>query len=380
MGAQCSVMGHNPDPRQPPDGLPRTLEELRDDVDQVDQELARLLQRRATLSRHIGQAKQRAGEAPQPVYVPEREAEVLTRVSDVPGPLDADALAHIYREIFSTSRALQRRLKVAHLGPAATFGHQAALECFGRSVVLQPCATNPDVLTAVESGAADYGLVPFENSTEGPVNEVLDRLGETRLQVCAEITIPVAQALVSRAATLSEVKQVLSHPQALGQTHDWLGAHLPGVPLQPFASTGGAAERAAADASVAAVAPRLAADVFGLNVLAENIQDVTGNATRFLVVTREARTVPTGRDRTLLVFSIRDHVGALRDLTDAFATNAVNLSSIQSRPSKRRTWDYVFFVELAGHASEQRVQRALARAHELTVFLRVLGSWPGADA
>lgn len=357
-------------------GAPDSLESLRARLDALDEQIVRLLQDRAALSLRVGQLK--TGADAVPIFVPHREAEVLAHVQSVAGPLDAAALGRIYREILSTSRALQRATRVAHLGPAATFGHQAALERFGSAVQLEPCQTHADVFTMVERGDVDYGLVAFENSTEGPVNEVLDRLVDTSLQICAEISLPIAHTLLSRASTLGPIKRVLAHPQAAAQARNWLAVHLPGAAVLPATSNGKAAELAAQDAagSVAAVAPKLAAEVYGLNVLAENIQDLPGNVTRFLVLARSASSGPTGHDKTAVVFSIRDRVGALRDLADGFASNEVNLSSIQSRPSRRRAWDYVFFVELDGHLAEERVQRALRRAEEHTVFLKVLGSWP----
>jgi chorismate mutase/prephenate dehydratase len=363
------------EPRTGPE--PHDLEALRARIDRLDEDIARLLQERARLSLEVGRAK---GDGDAAIFVPEREAEVLEHVRAVPGPLGQGALAGIYREVLSASRALQRPLRVAHLGPVATFGHQAARERFGSAVHLEPCATNAEVFTAVEKGVADYGLVPFENSTEGPVNEVLDRLVDTPLQVCAEATIPVAHALMSRAASLAAIERVLSHPQAAAQCRNWLTEHLAGVPVEPASSTARAAEQAAADASArtAAIAPRLAAEVYGLTVLAENVQDIPGNVTRFLVLARAPSERRTGQDKTAVVCSIRDRVGALRDLADGFASNGVNLSSIQSRPSKRRAWDYLFFIELEGHLSEPRVRRALKAAQEQTVFLKVLGSWPAA--
>jgi chorismate mutase / prephenate dehydratase len=355
---------------------PESLEQLRARIDALDSEIAHLLQERATVSLRVGQTK--GGGESAPIFVPHREAEVLANVQAVRGPLDEQALASIYREILSTSRALQRPTRVAHLGPRATFGHQAALDRFGAAAVLEACQTHAEVFSMVEKGAADYGLVAFENSTEGPVNEVLDRLVDTPLQICAEVSIPISHTLLSRATSLTTIKRVLCHPQAAGQARTWLAEHLPGVAVLPATSNGKAAELAAQDTtgSVAAIAPRIAGDVYRLNVLADNIQDVAGNMTRFLVVARSASEGATGHDKTAVVFSIRDRVGALRDLAEAFATHEVNLSSIQSRPSKRRAWDYVFFIELDGHISEVQVRRALRKAEEHTVFLKVLGSWP----
>jgi len=353
-----------------------SLEDLRARIDALDIQLARLLQERAAISLRVGQTK--GGGESAPIFAPHREAAVLANVQAVHGPLDEHALTSIYREILSTSRALQRPTRVAHLGPKATFGHQAALNQFGSAAQLEPCQTHSEVFSMVEKGAADYGMVAYENSSEGPVNEVLDRLVDTPLQICAEISLPISHTLLSRATSLSTIKRVLCHPQAAGQTRLWLAEHLPGVAVLPSTSNGKAAELAAQDStgSIAAIAPRIAGDVYRLNELADNIQDVAGNDTRFLVVARSPSEGVTGHDKTAVVFSIRDRVGALRDLAEAFSTNEVNLSSIQSRPSKRRAWDYVFFVELDGHISEVHVRRALRKAEEHTVFLKVLGSWP----
>jgi chorismate mutase/prephenate dehydratase len=355
---------------------PESLETLRARIDALDNQLASLLQERASVSLRVGQTK--GGGDSAPIFVPHREAEVLANVQAVRGPLNEHALASIYREILSTSRALQRPTRVAHLGPMATFGHQAALDRFGAAAVLEPCQTHAEVFSMVEKGAADYGLVAFENSSEGPVNEVLDRLVDTPLQICAEVSLPISHTLLSRATSMRTIKRILCHPQAAGQTRNWLAEHLPGVAVLPSTSNGKAAELAAQDTtgSVAAIGPRIAGEVYRLNVLADNIQDIAGNVTRFLVLARTASEGATGRDKTAVVFSIRDRIGALRDLAEAFASNEVNLSSIQSRPSKRRAWDYVFFVELDGHISEAPVRRALSTAEAHTVFLKVVGSWP----
>jgi chorismate mutase/prephenate dehydratase len=363
-------------PESEPAATSESLGDLRTQIDALDEKLAQLLQERAAVSLRVGQTKH-GGEL-APIFVPNREAEVLAHVQSVRGPLDEHALAAIYREILSTSRALQRPTRVAHLGPMATFGHQAAIERFGSAAELEPCQTHSEVFSNVEKGAADYGLVAFENSTEGPVNEVLDRLVDTSLQICAEVSLPIAHALVSRATSLKTIKRVLCHPQTAGQTRLWVAEHLPGVAVLPATSNGKAAELAAQDTTgtVGAIGPRIAGEVYNLNVLADNIQDIAGNVTRFLVISRSASEAPTGRDKTAVVFSIRDRIGALRDLADAFSHHDVNLSSIQSRPSKRRAWDYVFFVELDGHVSEARVRQALRKAEEHTVFLKVLGSWP----
>jgi chorismate mutase/prephenate dehydratase len=353
------------------------LSGLRTRIDEIDGQIARLLQERASISLEVGRAKGNADRAP--IFVPEREAQVLKNVADVEGPLPTQAIHSIYREILSSSRALQRPLRIAHLGPAATFGHEAAQARFGAIADFEPCATHAIVFETVEKGAADYGVVAFENSTEGPVTEVLDRMVDSPLRICAEVGLPISHNLVSKATSLSDIRRVLAHPQAAGQCRTWLSERLPGVSVEAAASNGRAAELAADDPHAAAIAPRIATAVYGLNLLEEGIQDLAGNFTRFVVVGRSASQGPSGRDKTAVVFSIKDRVGALRDMTNTFAKAEVNMSSIQSRPSKRRAWDYWFFVELDGHQAEPRVGRALRAAEEHTVFLKVLGSWPVTD-
>ena len=350
------------------------LERLRRQIDEVDAQLVTLLGERAQLSRAIGAAKSATRTAA--VYAPEREAELLDRIARLgAGPLHGEQIRAIYREILSVSRELQRQPRIAFLGPKATFGHQAALERFGSAAEYLPAAGNPDVIGEVERGVADYGVIPIENSIEGPVGETQDRLVDTELKVCDEITIAVAHFLLGRSA-IDEVRTVYSHPQAAAQCRRWIAQHLPGRDVVDVASTGLAAERVATESGTAAIATRLAADVFGLQVLAGNIQDYAHNYTRFWVIGPRMSERPTGRDKTAFVFSIRDRVGALRDVIEVFADAQISLSAIQSRPSKRKAWDYVFFVELRGHATDPAVEQALRAVEQHTVFLKVLGSWP----
>ena len=349
------------------------LEALRRAVDELDARIVELLAERSELSSQIGRAKLGNGDA---VYAPAREADVLERVTRLAGGrIRPQHLRAIYGEILSASRDLQRPPRIAFLGPKATFGHQAALQRFGTAAEYVPAATNPDVIAEVERGNADYGVIPIENSTEGPVGESQDRLVETELKVCDEVTIAVAHCLLARCPT-EEVRTVYSHPQAAAQCRRWLAQHLPDRHVVHVASTGLAAERAAREAGAAAIANRLAGEVFGLDVLVSNIHDSSNNYTRFWVVGPRMSERPTGSDKTALVFSIRDRVGALRDVVQVFAEAGISLSAIQSRPSRRRAWDYIFFVELRGHAAEPHVQRALEAAEQHTVFLKVLGAWP----
>jgi chorismate mutase/prephenate dehydratase len=349
------------------------LDDLRRALDSLDEELVGLLNKRAELSRRVGQVKQ-GPEAP--VFVPEREAEVFANVLQANrGPLHDEHLRAIYREVLSSSRQLQRRPRIAYLGPPGTFTNQAALEVFGSASEYLPQPAFPDIFAAVQRGQADYGVVPVENSTEGPVQQNLDLLAEGEAQVCGEVTLPIAHFLMAR-CPLPGVRRVYSHPQAAAQARRWLAEHLPGREVLHVTSTTRAAEQAAEEAGAAAVAPRLAAEIYGLEMLAENIQDLSSNYTRFFVIGAQPSQQPSGRDKTAICFSLKDRVGALRDVVQVFAEANLNLSSIHSRPSKRRAWDYLFFVEVDGHAADRHVAAVLREAERQCVFLKVLGTWP----
>jgi chorismate mutase / prephenate dehydratase len=349
------------------------LQALRRGLDEIDDQIVALLARRAELSRRVWAAKQNDQTA---VYKPARVAEIIARVTRLgAGALPPEHIEAIYREILSSSNALQRAPRIAFLGPKATNGHQAALQHFGSLAEYVPAPTNPDIITEVERGAADYGVIPIENSIEGPVGESQDRLVDTELKVCDEVTIAIGHYLLAR-CPIEEVKTVYSHPQAAAQCRRWIAQNLPGRNVVHVPSTGLAAERAAQEAGVAAIATRLAGEVYGLDALASNIQDISHNYTRFWVVGPSMSERPTGHDKTAIVFSIRDRVGALREVVQVFAEAGISLSAIQSRPSKSKAWDYIFFFELRGHAAEPRVQEALQAIEQHTVFLKVLGAWP----
>jgi len=349
------------------------LEGLRRQVDALDADIVRLLNQRAELSIQIGQAK-----GSSYVYSPGREAEVIQRVVDESaGPLAGEALRSIYSEVISHSRALQAPLRIAFLGPEATFSHQAALSHFGTASTLLPAAAIPDVFKETEVGRADYGVVPIENSTEGPVTFSLDSFVDSDLKACAEVRVEVHQALMSKVG-LADIKTIYSHPQAIAQCRDWLRTHLPEVPLVETASTVGAAEQAAREESAGAIGPEIAAGVYGLQVLEPRAEDVAGNVTRFLVIGRHMGQ-RTGRDRMALLFSIKDRVGVLRDVLAVFAGASINLTKIESRPSRRRAWDYLFFVDLEAHPEDPGVPEALRQLQELTVFIKVLGAWRRPD-
>jgi chorismate mutase/prephenate dehydratase len=346
---------------------------LRAGIDSVDEEIVRLLDRRARLARRVGEIKQRNG---LEAYAPAREREVLNRVTALSaGDFPKSGLEAVFREIISSSISLEARLKVAYLGPEATFTHEAALRSFGTSVELAPQATVAEVFTRVERGEAEHGVVPVENSMEGAVTHTLDELMNSPLKICGEVYLPVSQNLISRENSLERVRVVCSHPMALSQAATWLRHELPGARLEEVGSTGEAARRAAREPGIAAVGSALAAAAHDLNVLARNIQDARTNATRFIVLGR-TWAGRTGKDKTSVVFSVKDRPGVLRDALSAFAEEGINLTRIESRPSRKRAWTYVFFADLQGHPEEERVKRALAALEEHCPYVALIGACP----
>jgi chorismate mutase / prephenate dehydratase len=346
---------------------------LRAGIDSVDEEIVRLLDRRARLARRVGEIKQRNG---LEAYAPAREREVLNRVTALSaGDFPKRGLEAVFREIISSSISLEARLKVAYLGPEATFTHEAALRSFGTSVDLAPQATVAEVFTRVERGEAEHGVVPVENSMEGAVTHTLDELMNSPLKICGEVYLPVSQNLISKENSLERVRVVCSHPMALSQAAIWLRHELPGARLEEVGSTGEAARRAAQEPGVAAVGSVLAAAANDLNVLARNIQDARTNATRFIVLGR-TWAGRTGRDKTSVVFSVKDRPGVLKDALSAFADEGINLTRIESRPSRKRAWTYVFFADLQGHPEEERVKRALAALEEHCPYVALIGAYP----
>ena len=355
-------------------GLPMELNSARKQIDQIDEQIVALINRRAQLALDIGAAKNAASRA---TYAPDREHEVLENVKAAGrgGPLADRQITAIYRQIISACRSLERALKVAYMGPPASFTHQAALERFGENTELVAVTSIPDTFTEVTRGSVDFGVVPVENSTEGPVQETLDHFVDSELRICAEIVLPIAFQLLSRAER-SNIARVYTNPVALGQCRQWLAKNLPGVEVVTVVSTSRAAATAAEDPTGAALANTLAATEYGLNIVDHDVQDLAANYTRFYVIAPSTASQPTGSDKTAIAFSIRDRVGALRDVVDIFTRRGINMSSIQSRPSKRRVWDYVFFVEFAGHEAEPNVSEALHELEAHTIFVKVLGSWP----
>jgi chorismate mutase/prephenate dehydratase len=355
----------------------KTLADLRDDIDAVDAKLLELLSRRARIAQQIGEAKSRGAKRVLDIA---REKAVLTAVRDGnPGPLSDEAVEAVFREIISACRASQQPTSVAYMGPAGTFSHAAAVKQFGRTAEFEPVATIGDVFAAVEAGRARYGIVPIENTTEGAVTPTLDALATTPLVIVAELLVKVEHHLLSKGGDARKITRIASHPQPLAQCRRFLADHFPGVEQLPTASTAAAAKLAAEESRTAAIASRLAGELYALRVVRASIQDDPGNVTRFMVIGAEERSKPSGRDRTSLVVSVRDEVGVLERVLRCFAGNKVNLSMIESRPLAGRPWEYRFFIDVTGHAGDAGVARALAQIDRFSISTKVLGSYPIAD-
>ena len=351
-----------------------SLESIRGDIDALDREIVALLNRRLELAGEIGRLKRRDGAA---VYVPKREEEVLRKLAEMnPGPLREKALRAIYREIMSAAIALEKPTRIAFLGPEATYTHQAALKKFGASLDYNPYVNIADVFQAVEKGDADYGVIPVENSTEGAVFHSLDLLAETELKIVAQIHLEIAHSLFSRSA-VEEIVRVYSKDQALGQCRQWLQAHLPNAELIADSSTAAAVRRVREEAGAAAIAGSLAGRMYDVPEVAANIQDRAENITRFLVIGRETTgPVENGENKTSLVVSIRDEVGALQKTIQPFSSRSINLCKIESRPSRRKPWDYYFFIDVIGHYEDAPVREAIRELEGYCPFVKWLGSYP----
>ncbi|MBI2095299.1 MAG: prephenate dehydratase [Candidatus Omnitrophica bacterium] len=357
-----------------------SVDKVRKKIDSIDERVLRLLNERAGICKKIGKIKRRRKEG---VYAADREKEVLDRLKRLSkGPLPPSAIEAIYREIMSSAISLEKEVKIAYLGPEFTFTHQAALKKFGASVRYFPCPNISDVFAEVERGRSDYGVVPVENSTEGAVNYTLDMFIESPLKICAELYLSINQYLLSNAASMKTVNQIYSIPQALAQCRLWLESNLPGAKLMTTSSTAEAARYVAEHPQfkneIACVASLLAAREYRLRVIAPSIEDNANNTTRFIIISR-AESRPTGKDRTSVVFSVKDRVGALHDILIPFQKANINLTKIESRPSKKKVWSYFFFVDFEGHVKEPRISSALKNLEKHCTFFKLLGSYPKAD-
>lgn len=348
------------------------LKKIRNEIDKIDRKLVGLISRRTRLALMIGKEKRKRGVE---VFVPDREREVYENIRrENCGPLSNEAMEAIYREIMSATLSLQQPLKIAYFGPPATFTHLAAIKKFGTQVTYIPVKSISRVFTEVETGRANYGVVPIENSTEGIVTHTLDMFIESELKICSEVMLEVSHNLLSL-YLLSRIRKVYSNPQAFAQCRLWLEENLPRAELIEVSSTARAAEKASRTKNSAAIASLLAARMYNLKVLCRHIEDIRGNVTRFLVI-GQAPSRPTGCDRTSIMFSISDRVGALYLMLAPFKKYRINLTKIESRPSRIKPWDYFFFIDLEGHFEDRSVKKALAELEDNCHTLKILGSYP----
>jgi chorismate mutase/prephenate dehydratase len=347
------------------------LQRLREQIDQLDDELLKLINQRAGLAQRIGHLKEDGT-----VMRPEREAQVLRRLQDNnSGPLGNAAVVQLFTEVMSQCRALEAPMTVAYLGPEGTFSEAAALKRFGHAIQGQSCASIDEVFRAVESGAAQYGVVPVENSTEGAVGRTLDLLMNSNLQICGEVMLQVHQCVLSNESELGLIRKVYSHPQSFGQCQGWLNVHLPHAERITASSNADAARLAATETFAAAIGGAQAATSFKLQVLAQNIEDDSRNTTRFLLLGNQ-RVAASGKDKTSLVLSAANRPGAVHDLLTPLAKHGVSMTRLESRPARSGMWEYVFYVDIEGHREDVKVAAALQELKQIAAFVKVLGSYP----
>jgi chorismate mutase/prephenate dehydratase len=348
------------------------IPEHRKAIDKLDGQIVQLLNERTKHVLAIGEIKIKAGEE---IYAPHRERAVLQRICRKnEGPITNDSLRAIYREIMSSALSLEKTLKVAYLGPEATFTHQAAIRRFGSSLIYTPQKTIADVFSDVSKNRADYGVVPIENSTEGVVTHTLDMFVDSDLKIVSQIVLPVQHCLLGNSPR-SQIKKLFAHPQALAQCRGWVQHNLPRVEIIETSSNARSTEFAAREKNTAAIAGILASEKYKVRVLEQDIQDNAANATRFLVLGRQCSPA-TGDDRTSVMFSIVDRVGALYRALSPFRRFRINMTKIESRPSKRKAWEYFFFVDCDGHVTDPKVAKALKHLGEQCSYVKVLGSYP----
>lgn len=350
------------------------LKMVRNQIDGIDKEIIELLGKRVELAGEIGKIKIQQG---ADMYVPSREEQVFDKVVLYNnGKLPDSSIRAIYREIISASISLEKKLIIAYLGPESTYTHQAAIKNFGSSLNYEPLPSIQDVFNHVENGESDYGVIPIENSSEGAVFHTLDMLADTELKIVAQVYLPIEHCLITE-GTLDQVSEVHSKDQALGQCRSWLYRHLPNVDLVETSSTGKAVLNAKGNPHIAAIAGSLAAENYQVPILKKSIQDKIDNYTRFLIVGKRSST-PLGaeRDKTSIVISINDHIGALENALKPFSSRGINLCKIESRPSRKKAWDYYFFIDFIGHYEDLMIQEAIRDLEKTSPMVKWLGSYP----
>ncbi len=354
------------------------LDQLRQQIDQLDDQLLQMINQRATLAQKVAEVKIASGEDVC-FYRPEREVNVLRRVMENnPGPTTDDGVARIFREIMSTCLALEKPLKVAFLGPEGTFTQQAAFQHFGQAIQTSPLASIDAVFREVTSQISEYGIVPVENSTEGVVTHTLDSfLKYPHVHICGEVVLRIHHNLMSCARQLADIKELVSHEQSFAQCRGWLDRYLPTIKRTSVASNGEAARLAAENPAIGAIAGNIAAKLYDVNILQQNIEDEPDNTTRFLVIGTQP-VLATGNDKTSLLLSTDNRPGSLYDMLAPFSRHAISMTKIESRPSKQANWDYVFFLDIIGHKDDADVAAALSDLRDKVTISRVLGSYPTA--
>lgn len=352
-----------------------TLTDLRQQIDDINNQLVELLNKRAALAQRVGKAKQ--GSA---IYRPGREASILTSIAaSNTGPLPDAALQAIFREVIGACRNLEGQLRVAYLGPEGTYSEEAAIRHCGSTSAFMPAATIDEALQLVAKDGADVAIVPIENSTEGAVSHTLDLLLELPVRICGEHTLPIRHQLLSHATSLSAITEVAGHAQALAQCRAWLDAHLPHAKRLAVSSNAEGAQRAAVRPTMAAIAGKRASGLYELPILVANIADRADNTTRFLAVS-QAGAAPTGNDKTSLVCSVPNKPGTLHQLLQLFAQNGINMTKLESRPATHALWDYMFYIDIEGHAEDPLIAAALQKVEAYATFCKILGSYPKAQS
>ncbi len=351
----------------------KELEKLRHEIDRIDSEIVRLLNERAKAAIGIGKIKK---EEKMAAHVPQREREIFERLEkENQGPFPNEAIRVVFREIMSASLSLEQPLRVAYLGPKATFTYLACMKQFGVFANYIPVNSIKEVFTEVERGLADYGVVPIENSTEGVVNHTLDMFIDSNLKITSEILQEVSHHLLSLTGNLADIKCVYSHPQPIAQCSGWIEKNLIHIPVVEVSSTARAAEMCTEDPSAAAIASELAAQLYGLKIIRSHIEDYSSNFTRFLVIAKN-HVQKSGKDKTSVMFSIKDKVGALYSCLKIFTDCGISLTKIESRPSRKKMWEYIFFIDIEGHIEDEKIKKALEGLEQQCTFLKVLGSYP----
>lgn len=360
----------------------KDLKQLRDQIDDIDRQLLALFNRRAACAVSVADVKRQASDNPDAAinfFRPDREAQVIKRIkAENKGPLSDDEVGRLIREVMSACLALEQPLKIAYLGPEGTFTQSAALKHFGHSVSTVPMSSIPDVFNSVESGHADYGLVPVENSTEGVISHTLDMFIDSNLKVCGEVEIRIHHYLANQSQDINAIEYIYSHQQSFAQCRRWLDQNFPGIERIPVSSNAEAARLAKLEPKAAAICGLPAVEIFDLKICYENIEDLADNTTRFVIIGHED-VEPSGADKTSLLISTKNYPGALLGLLQPLADNQISMNKIESRPAPERKWEYIFFIDIDGHQSEKNVAKALSELKQQAALFKILGSYPKAS-